>query len=310
MRLLFLLLLATGFAWYVFNSWDDFQELKISQPILLFPTIVVAIANIYSLGMLLELTLRPHGVVLSKWQVLGLASLTRFGNYISPGYLGLAIRAVYLKKKYNVDYTKFSSSFIVSNLLQLLISGFIIIGIYIFRQTDSQDLQSIVYIIGLFIVFLIVLFLPLSWMRGILNIFKANKLINRVDNLLTQYHKVRTHPGLFSSMLIWMLITLTTSSTMLYFLYPVIGFHIGILPAIFIATIGGWAIIFSITPASIGVREGLMALGAQIMGVSIPATLAAAILLRLVVFFIVSVLSAYYAPRLLNVNLSSIRDVG
>jgi uncharacterized membrane protein YbhN (UPF0104 family) len=110
-------------------------------------------------------------------------------------------------------------------------------------------------------------------------------------------------------MFIWVLITLASTAAALLALYASIGLAIDSLSALFIAAIVSWSMVFSITPAGIGVREGLMVFGAGLIGIPIPETLTVAILLRFVTFFVAGILSIYYAPRLLGTTILNMKNV-
>lgn len=310
LQIAIVLVVVAAFAWYLSSSWSDFQSLSIVNPLLFIPIAVLVILNIFTVGSLVETAIEPHGVKLKPSEIFGLSSLTRFGNYTSPGYLGTAIRATYIKKVHGVSYTKFSSSFIVSSALQFLISGIIALVIYFSNGNDSAVAQPIIIIGILLLVLIAILKLPLGKITSLLNRYsqrRGSKILDRLHSLLVNFDKVRVYPGILSKMFLWMLLTLLVSSLMLILLYRTLGFDIGALEAIFITALGGWSIIFSITPANIGIREGLMALAAQLMSVPIPETLAVAILLRVVTFIVITVFAIYFAPKLLGSTVTNLK---
>lgn len=302
--------LTAVFVWYVSSNWEKFQEISIVNPVLFIPIIFLVFVSVYSIGMVVELAVEPHGVKLSKNEIFGLSALTRFANQISPGYLGATVRALYLKKNYKLSYSKFSSSFILSNILQFIIAGILALIIY-GVSSDTFEVGSPLFFMLIFVLmFLAILFLPILGLANSIN--KASKSFNskilrRISIIIEQYNKVRSHPGLMYRTLFWVIVSLASSSLMILIFYEIIGFSVDILPAIFIAALANWTIIFSVTPAGIGVREGLMVVGAEIMNISIPATLTVAILMRLTIFLIVAILSSYYAPRLLNTTMTNIK---
>ncbi len=303
--------------WYLNNNWAQFQGIDLVNPLLLLPTLILIFANIYCVGAVLELAIEPHGVKLSKNEIFGLSALTRFANHISPSYLGAAIRATYLKKNYDVSYAKFTSSFALSNVLQFLISGLLVLTIFFLYIQSFANFQPILVIIFALFAFFTALYMPVGNIASLIAGKSAKlrgkkaKVLERLSEAVTQYDKVRSHPGILVRTLWWMLTLLFVSSITLWLLYRVLGFDVDLVATLFITSIAGWTIIFSITPAGIGIREGLMVFAANLAGVSIPATLTAAILLRVLTFLTISTLSSYYAPKLLNTtirNLKSLRN--
>ena len=305
------LLFIAIFAWYVSSNWDSFKEIDLVNPFLLVFAVVFILVNIFCQGMLFDLTIEPHGIKLSKKEIFGLSAITRFGNYISSGYLGTTARAVFLKKNYKVSYTKFSSSFIFSNVLQLAYSGLIALFIYFYHAGFlSFDSKPVLIIIFAVLIMLGLLYIPTAKVSLWLNRMGDKKRFSVLKKLAiasSEYAKVRRHPKLLSRMLVWMILAILSTAATLYFFYLSLGFHIPLYALLFIGIMTGWSIIFSITPANIGVNEGLMVLGAQLMGVSISATLAVAVIRRITTFLVIFALSSYFAPKLLNTSLSKIQ---
>ncbi len=300
------------FAWYVSANWSRFQEISFVNPWLSALAAVLVMLNLYGMGMLFELAIKPHGVNLSRNEIFGLSALTRFSKQIMPAYLGATIRAVYLKKNYNVSYAKFSSSFLLSNVLQLIISGIIALAIYLFYEKTLLNSQPIIAVSLIVLFFLLLIYGPVTYLISFLKskTQKNNsKIIERLMAASEYFDKLRSQPKLIASIFFWMLIVLAISSATIFSLYHSLGQDMDVLPAIFISALVSWSMVFSITPAGIGVREGLMVVGAGLMSVPIPETLAVSILLRLITFVVVSGLSAYYAPRLLNTTISNLGNI-
>lgn len=299
------------FAWYVAANWQQFSELRFAQPLHLLPAALFTAVSIYGIGVLLAASLQPLGVRLSKHELFGLASLNRFCNLIAPGYLGAAVRAVYLKRTYKFSFASFSSSFIVSSLILFLISGLLaLLSFFLQGSTLSGDTSSLISIMALAVLFFVVsLVIPLGAPQRLLdkaNKRRRNKLLDRLGAVLDGFIKIRAQPSLFYKMTFWAIVTVVGTSITTLLLYQTLAYQIGFMEALFIAAVSSWGIIISITPANIGIREGLMVVAAQIMSVPIPETLAVAILLRLVAFVVAAALSAYYAPKLLHVSLANI----
>jgi hypothetical protein len=306
-------LLVVGiFAWYIIQNWSQFQSISLESPWLLLVAAGLISINLYSFGKLFELAIEPHGVKLNRSEIYGLSVLTRFSKQISPAYIGATIRAVYLKKNYNVSYAKFSSSFLLSNVLQLIISGTLALAIYAFHENTLFNSRPIIAILVVVLLFLMLIYGPLTFFISALKRKTSNhksKVLERLVAASEHYNKLRSHPKLLMRVFTWMLSTLAVSSATLFALYQSIGVDINVVSVVFISTLLSWSMVFSITPAGIGVREGLMALGAGLMGVPIPQTIAVSLLLRFITFIVVGLLSAYYAPKLFNTTLVNIKNV-
>lgn len=307
------LLIVIGiFAWYVAKNWPKFQEIHFGEPALLPLALVFILANVYSLGALLEVAVEPHGVKLSKSEIFGLSTLTRFGNHVSPGYLGTAIRATYIKKNYGVSYAKFSSSFVLSNLIQLIISGVIAILVYSYLAGAAGINRPIIYIAAAVMLFAFMLYAPLSKILPTISRLRQrynNKITKGIYVSIKQFVIIKKHPNLLAIIIFWMVMGVLSSTLVVILLSYSIDAPIDFLPALFISALSGWSIVFSITPASIGIREGLMVLGAQLVNIEIPIILSVALIIRVLTLSSVSILATYYAPALLHTTLLSINKI-
>lgn len=293
--------------WYVYSNWSDFTSISLTQPSFLIPVIIFTLINIYAGGVLVDLTIEPHGVKLGKKEAFGLANVTRFLNQIAPTYVAATVRASYMKRVHKVSYTRFSSSFVVSNMLQFLMSGLFVIITFFLLVSGDTDWQPIIIVSLASITFLALLLIPSSFFARIVASLqkkfsskKMQSLFLRLQGLIDAYEVIRKYPKLLPHMIIWMLVATFSIAAVYYFLYYSIGFDISIIDSLFIASLSGWAILFAITPGNLGVREGLMVVAAQIAGVSIAATLVVAVVLRLVMLAVPGVFSLIYMPKFMK----------
>ncbi len=295
-------------AWYVIVNWHEFSQLEFVSPWLLLPAALLAAANIYSVGSLMDTALEPLGVHLSRREILGLSSLNRFCNFIAPGYLGAAVRAAYLKKTYRFKYADFISSFVACTLVLFLISAVVILLAFVLLSSSLDEEGSrLAVLFGISTAFLVaLLMLPFGWLQRLLDNRlrkRHSKVVESLATALKGFTTIRAHKPAFFKMSAWVLVNIATFSLLTYFLYQVLGFEISIFAAVFITTISNWARFFSITPGNLGIKEGLMVVAAQIVGVPVAQTLVVAVLQRLIVFGTTAVLASYYGPKLLNTSL-------
>lgn len=298
------------FVYYVALNWQQFSELRLTNPSFLLPAIFMSAVNVYAVGALMDVALRPFGIHLSQREIFGLASLTRFCRYIAAGYLGAAVRAFYLKKTYQFSYTKFSSTFIVNNVVVFLAAGLLTFLAFVLQGgLWDNNLELIYVLLVAMVTFGGALFIPLNkpsqWLKKYHQKHNS-KIASRLNSLLDGFIEVSSRPSLLLQMFLWASVSIVTSGFTILFLFHTLGYQIAFLPALFIAALSGWGVIISLTPANIGVQEGLMVVAAQIMNIPVPTTLVVAILLRLVIFALVAPLSLYFAPKLLNTPLTQI----
>src|SRR3546814_16656700 len=127
--------------------------------------------------------------------------------------------------------------------------------------------------------FFLVLFAPLGFFQTLLSKVRVkhdNKLVETLCVVLDSYIQVRSHPGMIQKIALWTTVTTAMSVLTIMSLYYMLGFDVSVLQAVFITAIGSWGLIFSITPATIGIREGLMVFAAQVFDLPVAETLSVA----------------------------------
>ena len=300
-RLLVSLIVFALFGWYIATNWASFSEIRLTGWRFLVPAVLFYILNVLFMGLLVEQAMKPHGAELRVREAFGLSALTRFSKQFAPGYLGSALRAAYYKKNFEIPYTKFSSSLVLSTLLQLMVSGLLAVLTYSVLVPGLNITWQISTILFGISAATIALYAPLSLARKAIKYIGArypNKIIKQLLIAVDEYLRVRKQPKFIYWSTAWALLALLSSAGALYFYYLSLGTSVGVTGVVFISCLTSWTTLFSITPSDIGVREGLMVFGAKVAGIPISVTLAAAILLRVVQFVIVALLASYYGPKL------------
>lgn len=305
------LTILAAIAWYIMNNWDSFSQISITNPWYLVVAIPAVAISIYASGAINEIALEPHGVRISQKELLGLSSVNRFANQLAPSYVGASIRAVYFKKAYRVSYAKFSTSFAASNILQLIISG-IIASVCFFAVHDTSlgmENYSVILIgIGVLCILFVMPLGFISKLIGALHKRLRKNFIKQLADLPLEFMKVRSHKGLMAKTITWMVIMISSSGVLTYCLYYALGGDIDPLSALFIGALGSWGLVLSITPAGIGIREGIMIFSAQLVGVPVPITVVAALLQRALVSTVAGIMTAIFSRDIIAMKMQAKHD--
>lgn len=298
-------------AWYTADNWNSFSQISITNPWYLLVAVPAVILSIYSSGAINEIALEPHGVRISQRELLGLSSINRFAGQLAPSYVGASIRGIYFKRKYKVSYAKFSTSFAVSNVLQLIISGSIASVCYFAVHNVSLGIQSYGVILVGIALLCFVFVAPLDIVSKILMRFYKKydkKFIKQLAELPIEFMRIRSHKGLLVKTIAWMSVMILSSGVLSYSLYGALGGNIDPLSALFIGALGSWGLVLSITPAGIGIREGIMIFSAQLIGVPVPITVVAALLQRALVSTVSGIMTAIFSRGIIAMKMQSNHD--
>ena len=293
--------------WYVHENWHLFKNIALINPYAIIGVLLLILFNIYAVGMTLEIAVEPHGVELTQNEIFGLAMVSRFANHTLPAGIGASLRAFYLKKNHGVSYTEFASSISVSVALQFVVTGSMALLIYYWYVSTISDSDGLLMLLGLCVVAVIFLF-PVNWIIKYIPASK-NKFYQKIYDLGKLYATIRSSPQVFLRSAFWILVSVFSAALSIYLLYYSLDYSVEIYKVIFISSMGVWGMLVSLTPGNIGIREGLMTVGAGLMGVSIPETLIVALVFRLLTFLTAIGFSAYFIPLLFGISMFQIKSL-
>lgn len=286
-----IILLITGVL-YVNNNVEKFQQLSIENPLIILILIPLIFIHIFFTGKINGRILRPFNVFLTFMEEFQLAVINRFYNYLTIFRGGVAVRAVYLKKRYKFPYTDFLATLLASYILIFLVAGIIGIistfGIFFTTNILSWEILIIFSVIVIVMLFIII-FAPKFKER-------ENIWINRIIRVVNGWHIIRNNREIIVSVVCYSFLQIIFYAVIVYFQFLVFGIHITFIKALFLSSITGMSILLSITPANLGINEAIIVFSANTINITTAESLSAALLGRLIsilILFIVGPIFSY-----------------
>jgi len=284
------------FIFYISKHISDFKQIRLINPLWLIPLIILFLLNYFFIGVQTKVLLEPLGVKLKNLEVYMLSIVTGFYNIITPAHGGMAVRAVYLKKKHNFSYINFISS----------LAGMYVITFFIGSLFGLISLFSIYKVYGFFnwIIFFVFLglFIPLILIMIFSPEFKESKhkFLNNFIKVANGWSIIRKNKKVVWSCLFFTLIMLIILTTIQILSYHIFGINLSFIQGLFLATIGGIAILIQITPGNLGVSEAVAVFSALIIGITPAQSLSVAILGRVVQMLVMFTLGPIFSYILLK----------
>ncbi len=286
--------------YYIIQNIQDFARLRIDQPWLLLVLFIFVLIRNFSTGLVMDTVLRPLGVRLKLVESFGLANLTRLVNQILPGNVGIVMRSVYLKRRHQLSYASFTSSFAASQVILYLISS--LLGIVaIFNMSNSGLVVN-----SLFLYALVGFAVGLGGILLLPNKFQAVVKNGRLAKALTGWFSIRSNPATLVRLCAWSLLFIATSTVIMYANFNALGAEISLWTALFFSSINIVNTLFAITPAGFGISEGIIVLLASSVGIPIHVGLAAALSQRIITFFAVLIVAPYFSKKLFGLSLAQL----
>lgn len=281
---------------YIYHHISEFKQIALINPFWLIPLIALFLLNYYFLGIQTKNLLLPLGVKLKNLEVYMLSIVTGFYNIITPAHGGMAVRAVYLKKKHNFSYTLFLSSLAGIYVINFFIASlFGLISLFFIYQS---------YNIFNWVIFLVFsgLFLPLLGLIVFSPEFKEakNNFINRFIKVANGWNLIRKNKRVVSVCLSVTLAGLLISTFSTIISYHVFGINLSFIQALFLTCIASIGILILITPGNLGVAEAIAVFSALIIGITPAQSLSVAILGRIVQMIVIFTIGPIFSYILLK----------
>jgi len=294
--LLLIIIISTFFASYIYSHLSEFKQIALADPekitLLILITLIAAILN----GLIIKYLAEPFSIKLDFKEWFGLATITTFYNTIMPMRSGLFTKAAYLKKKHAFSFTNFIAMMAGIYVINLFVSG--IIGflslVIIYVKYKIFNLPIALLFLGILLVTsMIVIFSP--------KLPETNReFLNKFIRVINGWHLIKNNTKVItiSATVALLQIIINAFATLLSF--RMIFFEIDFVRAVFITSIGTLSVLIGITPASLGITEGLAILTGWVLGITTAKSLAAALIRRLASTAIIFILGPIFSYILLK----------
>ena len=232
-----------------------------------------------------QILLKPAGQKVSIPSLSHYYFLSWFANSILPARIGDIYRAYLLKKNKGIPVSLSLGVIFSERVFDLAITAALVVlsGAYLWSLLQNSDEKSylkwgLLATVGIVIGFIILIFaMPL-----IIRIL-PQKLKSLAESFQSGIFK---WPSLFPIIILTTVIIWLTEALRLYFVFLALGIKSGFLMAVFISQASLILMAIPLTPAGLGLVEGLMLVILSSLGISKDLALAATITDRLVSYWI------------------------
>lgn len=200
-----------------------------------------------------------------------LATVSRIGNYLLPMRAGAVFRATYLRKKYEFPYSNFLSTFYGYYVIFFLTNS--VIGIVVLLSKYLIDNQLFLPLIIFFSMVILGMLILIFVRLPLEKIFKSKggvieKILNFINKFINGWDLIVKDRKEFL-----LLVSIALGNIFLNILVVLVEFNAiekapKILDAVLYTAISGMSLLISITPGSLGIREGVFLLTSQSLGLS------------------------------------------
>jgi uncharacterized protein (TIRG00374 family) len=290
------ILIVTLFVFYISRHLEDFKQLElVNYPIIVVLAVIILLSSTFN-GMMTDFLVSAFGIKLRLKEWFGLSVITTFYNIITPFRGGMAARAVYLKHKHNFSYSNFLAALAGTYIMSFLIAAFFGLVSLCFLYKQLKIFSPLVLLI--FLIF----FIPLLLIFIFSPKFSETKssLANKIINVMNGWHLIHKQRKLVTIVAIISTIQLFMGAFSYIVSYYIFSIQISLAQAIFMSSFGTFAILISITPAGLGIQEGVSVFSALAIGITPAQAISVAVLNRVITMVVMFTLGPIFSYILLK----------
>jgi uncharacterized protein (TIRG00374 family) len=284
---LFGLLVLAIFTVYFIRNLKSFRILLDIQPVYLVGVSLAYVAIVFTNGLFIKYVIEPFQKYITVRESARVSLISSLGNFFASSGAGLGFRAIYLKKKHNLSYGDYMTTLYGNYLLIFIINavfGLISLSL-VSNQTGLQFMGAAVFFTSLFIVSMTLCFvrLPESFASRI-RITLVSKILKYIKNMTTGWNRIVRDKRLLLHLSGLISIQLGLTFVIGWLEFSSLNIEIGFPELLLFSVLGSLSIFVSLTPANLGVKEGIYLLTASVIGITTPQIVSIALIDRGILF--------------------------
>lgn len=278
-------------AYFLFNK-EDFSALTAVSPHLLVLIALFTAAGFAVNALFLKWTTEVFTRKISLPESTYVVIISSAGNFFGPFLSGAAVRGVYLKKKYKLSYSNFTSTlagyylmvFAVNNSLALL-------ALFSIRTGWNAQSTTLAVFFAMWLV-LMILFMFIRVPKKLAGRAGKGRLLSKLAAIFVDIES-GWRRILKTDRLLLKMTTLAVLSFVVMFIISTVEFRalsidVSLAGIVIYTALATSSLLINITPGAIGIREGILLAGASVIGISPAEVMQMALLDRTMMFMVLS----------------------
>ena len=261
----------TLFVIYLYRNPEILIHLKQTNPFFVVLIMLLYLFVFFLEGLFILVTLKIFNKRISNLEGWYIAILSRVGNYLLPMRAGAVFRAVYLKKKYNFEYSNFLATLYGYYIIFFLTNSVIILSLLLFKATVHKEVNItlILFFSSLILGLIVLIFFRVPFR----NIFINSKgvigsLASSLNKFFDGWDLIVRSGSLFTQLILLAFANIFVNILVIYLEFVSIGKVGDIIDVVLYTCLSGISLILSITPGSLGLREGVLLLTSKSLGLT------------------------------------------
>jgi len=263
------------------------------EPGYIIVVVIIAVLNRFVESLKVRRCMAEVGVNMSAKESFGVAAIANYYNYIITK-AGLAVTAVYMKKKHQFKYTKYigiaGGSIVLKVMTAAILGGLTVV---IFANKD-KSIIPVYWIYGVLIAgTLSFFFLPRK-------LSSKNFLYRKISNMLDGWHAIKRNRMLVFLIILFEVTSLFLISLRYYFIFRVFSDQVPFFVCFVMAPVNVVSHFVNIVPQGYGVKEMLLGVTSKYLGYGLDMGVLVAVVDRIIMMALAGVLGPVFSYKLLG----------
>lgn len=258
------------FVYYFFNHKSDLQivfqtPMKYLLVICLFTSI-----SFFINGIFIKITLRSFKKEITLLESFYVSVVSSLGNYVLPLRGGTVMRSVYLKKRFDFPYTHFISTLYGYYIILFLVNSFMgLLSLLVITFKYGVSSLSLYLFFGLlFIGMLVLTFIKIPTRKTKESKFELlDRVLKIIRKVSESWNMIVDDKRLLLGLIGISVAFFITTGFLYYFEFRSLDIEVCLRNIILYNCLSGVSLLVSITPGSLGIREGIFVLTSTVLGI-------------------------------------------
>jgi len=273
-----LVIIVTAVLGYILFRRESFANLQITRWELVPVLAGLHLAFLAVNGLSVKVSLEIFSMPLKPREWFSIAVVTTLGSYVASGAGGMALRAAILKRKFALSYTQFASLLTASYLLNFMLAAVLGLGVCAayYAEVGFWRWGLLEFFAGIGVSALLITIFRPSFS------FATKRVRELVSGIYEGWDTLYSHPWVLGKVGLLLLANFLLQTMMVVVGFALFAIPLPLLPASLIAVLLSFSILLSLTPANLGIQEGIGAFLSHLVGFGFHQGLAVMVVLRIV----------------------------
>ena len=294
------------FGIYIYRNPEILASLKDINPLFIIITMILFLIVFLLEGIFIKITLQAFDKDITIKESFYISTISRIGNYLLPMRAGAIFRATYLKNKYNFEYSKFLSTLYGYYIILFLVYSSMGIISLIIKWIFFNELYLILLIFfsALFFAMLFLIFVRFPAKK---TINTKNSFLEKVSRFLQKFIQgwdtIVKNRKLLKNLIFVTVGHVLVNTIIIFVEFIALNITIDIPNLMLYSSLSGASLLISLTPGSLGIREGVFLITSQSIGLVEEQILQLAIVDRGIMFILLVIMMIFVSIFLKEFNL-------